>query len=436
MATTSHTAPRELQLRALITFLATAAAALCVPVGAVAPTLADENEGTAPRHASSSRPTVEAAFARESYASGDRARLVIFASARRVSLQIFRAGLEDEAIKANDVMEGDAVSKSIRLASVRRGRAVPVRVGNWPSGVYFARLTAAGGRVGYAPFILRTRRLGTHRVAVVLPTQTWQAYNRRDDDGDGSGDTWYASWRKHTARLARPFLDRGVPPYYKRYDQPFLRWLAATGRAVDYLSDEDLDAVASGRRLADAYSLIVFPGHHEYVTRHEYDVVTRYRNLGGNLMFLSADNFFWQIVRRGVVMTRTKEWRDLGRPEAALIGVQYFANDDGSHRAAWIVRNPAAAHGLLAESGLRTGDAFGNGGIEVDGVTSASPPQTKTLAELSWRHGKRAQMTYYETREGAKVFAAGAFTLAGSIWEPAVRRLMETLWTRLASDRD
>ena len=49
--------------------------------------------------------------------------------------------------------------------------------------------TAAGARVGYAPFVLRPNRLGEHRVAVVMPTQTWQAYNFRDDNGDGQPDT-------------------------------------------------------------------------------------------------------------------------------------------------------------------------------------------------------------------------------------------------------
>jgi hypothetical protein len=43
-------------------------------------------------------------------------------------------------------------------------------------------------------------------------------------------------------------------------------------------------------------------------------------------------------------------------------------------------------------------------------------------------------MTYYETRAGAKVFAAGAFTLADAVWWPDVRRVMENLWTRLGDD--
>jgi hypothetical protein len=42
-------------------------------------------------------------------------------------------------------------------------------------------------------------------------------------------------------------------------------------------------------------------------------------------------------------------------------------------------------------------------------------------------------MAYYETAGGARVFAAGAFTLAGHAAEPAVRRLLENVWTRLAA---
>ena len=49
------------------------------------------------------------------------------------------------------------------------------------------RRTGAIGRFG--PFVVRPARLGQHRVAVVLPTLTWQAYNLRDDDGDGTGDS-------------------------------------------------------------------------------------------------------------------------------------------------------------------------------------------------------------------------------------------------------
>ncbi len=100
-------------------------------------------------------------------------------------------------------------------------------------------------------------------------------------------------------RLGRPYLSRGVPHNFRRYDLPFLNWLARTGREVDMLAQSDLESASSARALAAAYDLIVFPGHHEYVTAREYDLVEGYRNLGGNLLFLSANNFFWRVVRSG-----------------------------------------------------------------------------------------------------------------------------------------
>jgi hypothetical protein len=375
----------------------------------------------------SRKPKLTAFFTHESYAPGAVATVVITDSTPSASVQILRAGGETEPTVPRDVMLGTPVTRPLPIGAVDGRRAVQVHLGNWPSGVYFARLTAPGSRVGYAPFILRPRRLGEHRIAVVLPTETWQAYNFRDDDGDGKPNTWYAGWRSNQARLVRPFLDRGVPPHWKDYDAPFVRWLTATGRTVDYLSDEDLRGVDGGGALAQAYTLMVFEGHHEYVTTHEYDVVTRYRDLGGNLAFLAANNFFWKITIKNHVMTRVAQWRDLGRPEAALIGVQYRANDRGEHRGPWIVRDPESP--FVAGAGAE----IGSGGIEIDATTKDSPRSTEVLAEIPNLYGPgfTAQMTYYETPAGAKVFAAGAFSLAIDVWHPGVEQLVQNLWNLL-----
>src|SRR5262249_49946718 len=135
-------------------------------------------EGRAPT-AEELRPSVEAAFQAESYTPGTVARLRFFNAARGVTLQLFHTGPETVTTAGNSEMQGVAVTDARSLGTARTGAFVRVAIGNWPSGVYFARLEAADGRVGFAPFVVAPRRLGTCRVAVVMPTLTWQAYNIR-----------------------------------------------------------------------------------------------------------------------------------------------------------------------------------------------------------------------------------------------------------------
>ena len=385
---------------------------------------------------------IDAAFKEPSYAAAEVAQLRIATDAPALTLQIFRSGPERVFTGADNVMNGIAVDRELRFDWVRRQHApatVRIGIGPWPSGLYYAQVTAPDGRIGYAPFVVRPPALGAHRAAVVLPASTWQAYNFWDGDGDGWGDTWYAGAPNRTVDLGRPYLRRGVIPFFRRYDLGFLHWLSWTEREVDYLADTDLDLVASGDELARAYDLIVFPGHTEYVTEHLFGVVERYRDLGGNLAFLSANNFFWHIVREGSVLRRTRPWRDLGRLEGALIGVQYIANDDGRRQGVFVVRDPADAPWLWAHTGLEQGGTFGDlvggYGIEIDAAGAWSPPGTRVLAEIPdlVGPGRTAQMAYYETPAGAKVFAAGALDFGGSATFWPVSRMLENLWARLAA---
>ena len=416
--------------------VAAIAIVLCAPAAGPLPnqTHAPLDEGREAIVPDSRRPTVVAAFTRESYRPGRVARLVFTDHVPAVTMQIYRAGTDSTPLRANDVMRGTAVTEPVDLGPVERASARKVAIGPWASGVYFAKLTAPGGRIGYAPFVLAPRVLGVHNVAVVIPTQTWQAYNFRDCDGDGHGDTWYAGWNQRTARLGRPFLHRGTPPHWKSNDLPFLQWVEASGKTVDYLADSDLASTRTGARLRAAYRLVVFPSHEEYVTTREYDVVTAYRNRGGHLIFLSANNFFWRIVRHGNVMTRTRRWRDLGRPEAALIGVEYFRNDRGQRREPWVIRASSANNWLLSGSGLAPGSRISSGGIEADRITTSSPRNITIVAQIPnlYGPGLTPQMTYYETRRGARVFAAGAFGLTGAVVDPRVARLLANLWRRMA----
>ena len=380
---------------------------------------------------SSQQTVVEAAFTQDSYVPGSVALLRVWGAERITAVKVFHSGPERTRTMRNDLMNGAPVTAPV---GAERNGKIHIGIGRWPSGLYFARVTAAAGRIAFAPFVVRPPRLGLVRVAIVMPTFTWQAYNFRDDDGDGRPDTWYAGWQTDRARLHRPFLHRGVPLRFRSYDLPFLHWLARTHRNADFLADSDLAAIG-GRRLTRAYDLIVFPGHDEYATTKEYDAVEGFRDRGGSLAFLTADDFDWRISVHGGVMTREAKWRDLGRPQAALVGAQYDTYDMGTHRGAWVVRRTTAARWLFAGTGLHDGSRFGSAGIEIDHTAESSPAGTIVLAEIPdvFGAGHTAQMTYYVSRSGAKVFDAGAFTLAGSALQPTVARLLANLWQHLTS---
>jgi hypothetical protein len=162
-----------------------------------------------------------------------------------------------------------------------------------------------------------------------------------------------------------------------------------------------------------------------------FDTVERYRDLGGHLMFLSADNFFWRVVHRGQTITRTQRWRDRGRPEAALVGVQFVRNDRGVSQGPWRVATGRPAW-LFAGTGLRRGGTFGTAGIEIDATAPSSPRGTTVVARIPnlMGRGYTADMTFYETPRGAEVFAEGAFTLAG-LRDAVSLRVVRNVWDHL-----
>jgi hypothetical protein len=382
---------------------------------------------------------IEAGFLKPSYAPGESAAVTVATDAKTLTFQVFAYGGGAFPSVRDLRTSGQAMTAAARV-DWRAHRDAPaqiqfVRPGDWPSGLYFLRITASDGRVGYAPLVVRPRLLGGRRVAVVLATQTWQAYNFTDANGDGWGDSWYVSGRTHSVDLTRPFLDFGLPFRFHDWDLTFLTWLQQTGKQVDFLSDQDVDAIPSGDELAKHYDLVIFPGHEEYVTAHEYDVITRFRNLGGNLAFLAANNMFWEVRIAPPYMTKVRQWREAGRPEASLVGAQYIGSNHGAVQKPFVVAGATQAPWLFANTGLQNGSTFGRYGIEIDAHGAASPPGTIVLARIPdlLGPGKTAEMTYYETAAGAKVFDAGAINFAASATTAPVSTMLENLWNRLSA---
>ena len=111
-------------------------------------------------------------------------------------------------------------------------------------------------------------------------------------------------------------------------------------------------------------------------------------------------------------------------PEARLLGVQYRANDDGRGRGRSSSPDVSVAPWLFEGTGLENGDTLGEEvggfGIEIDTTTPLSPPGTKVLALIPnlFGPGLHAEMAYYETAAGARVFSAGVLDFPAVLLHP------------------
>ena len=278
------------------------------------------------------------------------------------------SGRSPTASERNDEMvglaEGRAGADRLDRQALGAGRRSPSsratgRAGSTPRGS-----TADDGRVGFAPFVLRAVTPSERASLVVLPTNTWQAYNLYDRDGDGWGDTWYAGGRPAVV-LDRPYRDRGVPPRFRRYDRRrSCACSTQTGVTPDFLADDDLDAVATGDELRALYDLVVFPGH----TRVRHDARVRRRRavprprrpadlpLGEQLLLAGRAG-------RATSIRRIAQWRD-ARAARGAAARGPVPRERRRARARRRSSSPTAeaAPWLFEGTGLENGDLLGEDG--------------------------------------------------------------------------
>jgi hypothetical protein len=111
------------------------------------------------------------------------------------------SGARPEASCSHNELRGAPVTPPRAVGAVHPGETLHMRIGDWPTGLYFARLVAQSGLAGFAPFVVRPHRLGEHRVAVVLSTLTWQAFTLAGSVGQ---PPVAAMMENLWARLTRP----------------------------------------------------------------------------------------------------------------------------------------------------------------------------------------------------------------------------------------
>lgn len=363
-----------------------------------------------------------------SYAPGDTLTLHAICNTATARLQILRDGLVPQTVLDTAIPTLFATTPQQCSATgcdwpVAFRMAVP----DWPSGLYRVILSTPGHQSEHM-FVLRATT-PTARIAMILCTGTWAAYNDWGGSNHYQGVTgptgtaaapqvslhrpWatgFVRWPDDAPRIphASPLNTRPRYPHmeYARanglskkyassgwaaFERPFALWCAAQGIALDFATQHDLhanpDALAG-------YDRALIAGHDEYWTWEMRDHLEQWLDKGGQLARF-AGNFFWQTrlspdlcVQTCHKLTpdpdprperRTTYWDApaVGRPATATLGL---TGSMGVY-AGW---SRCAAHGSggftiyrphhwsLAGTGLGYGDVLGAAAkifaYEVDGI--------------------------------------------------------------------
>ncbi len=314
---------------------------------------------------------------------------------------------------------------------------------------------------------------------------------------DGSGVA-YSSRLRPIANLRSdyrmPLLLGG--PHQFPADVELLDWLDHTQVPYDILTDEDLHV--EGSTLLAPYRVLLTGSHPEYWTAAMLDALERWLDDGGRLMYLGGNGFYWVTslfphkphvleVRRGHAGTgvwrsepgevhhaSTGElgglWRFRGRAPQRYAGIGFTAQgfdeclpyrrEHGSRdpRAAWIFEGVEAD-----EFGAHGSVLHGAAGFEIDRVDVAlgTPPHALVLAVArgfsdvyqatsediltsdSQQGGTvsplvRADMVFYEGRNGGAVFSTGSIAWCGALLDEDcdndVSRITENVLRRFARE--
>jgi hypothetical protein len=348
----------------------------------------------------------------------------------------FEPGAQVPVIASVD--RGQASEELEQDCSGRHTRGFAVSGGARP-GLYHAVVTSQGDRFD-APVVVRDRRSldqpRPHTALVVWPYLTWRAYNAYDADLNGIPDSWYQFWRQRRVSLTGPILRGGVEDDHKAA-APFSRWLCSRSVRTQHVTDVELGRLplSTLRR----YAAVVFPGHSEYYEPATYDLLKRYRDGGGSLIFLQANPFYRQvrIDRDSNAVVLTDYDAREGRSDFALTGVGYdgccFPHARARPYVAAGGRDYDRVRWLFRGTGIGPGQAFGIAASESDRIDPQLTPRDHVVAAQAILRGKRgvidAALVWSRAGRG-QVFATGNYTFL-RMGRGLTYRLLDNVWRRL-----
>ena len=324
---------------------------------------------------------------------------------------------------------------------------------NWVSGIYLAKLTNAEGYDNYVGFVVRNDSQQAD-LLFQRPIITDHAYNDFPDVdpstpgydpnnpahigksmyGGGGGNTSIGEARAIKISMDRPMSGNGVGLLFT-WELDLLAWLESEGYDVTYSTN--IDTHKDPGRLRD-FKGFISPAHDEYWTDEMFTAAEQARDNGVGLAFMGGNAVYYQVklqpagdgtANRAIFtyknhgldpepvrLKKTGRFRDIGRPEQSLIGIQYI--DYGpSERSDMIVTE--TDHWVYDGTDLRDGDKIPKViGSEIDIFDTRYPAPnaiSQTLLAASpyqgTIRGNHIQNTsIYQAPSGAWVFATGTLS--------------------------
>jgi N,N-dimethylformamidase len=294
-----------------------------------------------------------------------------------------------------------------------------------------------------------------------------------NNHSDGSG-ICHASHKRPLFNLRPGYITFGEAECsglrHFQADSHLISWLHKHHIDYDIITDDELDR--EGVEAIAGYAAVTTGSHPEYHTQNMLDALMAYRDQGGHLLYLGGNGFYWKIVRHqkhpDLIEIRRAEdglrawasqpgeyynsfdgsygglWRRNGRPPQQLVGIGFTAQGvfEGHpyKRTCFDPEFDWLFDGIESDEIGNFGFS-GNGaaGFELDRVDPnledshhitilaqsfanefmLVPEEHLThLTNLSGGSedaAKRADMVYFETPSGGKVFSTGSITFCGSL---------------------
>ncbi len=334
---------------------------------------------------------------RVSYSPGDTIGVSVSTTSPTWTLQVIRSEYpwwEDEPVVAEAAgLPGEFHPQPAQAwlgADWPVSHSIEVGPG-WQSGGYVAKLIAEDGTTRYHPFFIRPAVPGsTSRILYVANFNTVNAYNWWGGKSLYKSVPPASNGNAVAVSFERPLIEGMGQAEINRNLHCHLEEM---GFALEYLTEWDIDRDPC---LLRNYDVVIFGGHHEYVTSRFYDAIQDHHDRGGHLAFFSGDDLYWQVRYEdgGAIMVGykgkaldddplagladclvTTRWHEslLDRPAEALKGVRRTSGFEWFLPEDYLVQT--ASHWIFEGTGLQDGDALGtlmaNG--EQDYLKKASP---------------------------------------------------------------